>query len=97
MQISKLKKEINDELTTMESRWGDMGIKEISFVDRLSALNITYKTASPIDPRKAALGDIKDKIRDAVRFFNEDFGPLTDAEKAGIKSLECLMIGRAGD
>lgn len=40
---------------------------------------------------------IKDKIRDAVRFFNADFGPLTDAEKAGIKSLECLMIGRAGD
>lgn len=40
---------------------------------------------------------IKDKIRDAVRFFNKDFGPLTDAEKAGIKSLECLMIGRAGD
>lgn len=27
----------------------------------------------------------------------EDFGPLTDAEKADIKSLECLMIGRAGD
>lgn len=80
MQISKLKKEINDELTTMESRCGDMDVKELSLVDRPDRLVINYKTASPIDPRKAALGDIKDKIRDAVRFFNEDFVPLTDAE-----------------
>lgn len=80
MQISKLKKEINDELTTMESQFGDMDVKELALVDRSDRLNITYKTASPLDPRKTALGDIKDKIRDAVRFFNEDFGPLTDAE-----------------
>lgn len=97
MQISKLKKEINDELTTMESQCGDMDVKELSFVDRSDRLVINYKTASPIDPRKAALDGIKDKIRDAVRFFNEDFGPLTDAEKASIKSLGCLMIGDVGD
>lgn len=93
MQISQLRKEINDELTTMESHFGDMDIKELSLVDRSDRLAIHYKTASPIDPRKAALDDIKDKIRDAVRYFNEDFEPLTDAEKASIKSLECLMIG----
>ena len=34
---------------------------------------------------------IKDKIRDAVRYFNEEFEHLTDDEKASIKSLECLM------
>lgn len=80
MQISKLRKEINDELTTMESHFGGLNIKELSLVDRSDRLVINYKTASPIDPRKAALDSIKDKIRDAVRFFNEDFGPLTDAE-----------------
>ena len=62
MIISKLRKEITDELTTMESHFGDMDIKELSIVDR----------------------------SDAVRYFNEDFEPLTDAEKASIKSLECL-------
>lgn len=92
MQISKLKKEIADELNTVESQFGDMDIKELSLVDRADRLNINYKTASPIDPRKAALDGIKDKIRDAVRYFNEDFGPLTDGEKASIKSLECLML-----
>lgn len=97
MQISKLKEEINDELTTMESQFGDMDIKELSLVDRSDRLDISYKTASPIDPRKAALDGIKDKIRDAVRYFNEDFGPLTDAEKASIKSLGCLMLGSASD
>lgn len=51
------------------------------------------KTASQIDLRKVALDSIKDKIRDSVRYFNEDFGPLTDAEKTSIKSLECLMLG----
>lgn len=95
MQISKLKKEINDELTTMESQCGDMDIKELSLVDRSDRLDISYKTARPIDPRKSALDDIKDKIRDAVRHFNEDFGPITDAEKASIKSLGCLMLGGA--
>jgi len=93
MQISKLKKEINDELTTMESYFGDMDIKELSLVDRSDRLDISYKTESPIDPRKAALDAIKDKISDAVRYFNEDFEPLTDAEKASIKSLDCLMFG----
>lgn len=93
MIISKLKKEINDELTTMEFHFGDMDIKELSLVDRSDRLDINYKTESPIDPRKAALDTIKDKIRDAVRYFNEDFEPLTDAEKASIKSLECLMTG----
>ena len=92
MQISKLKKEINDELTTMESHFGDMDIKELSLVDRSDRLNISYKTASPFDPRKAALDSIKDKISDAVRYFNEDFGPLSGPEMESIKSLECLMF-----
>lgn len=92
MQISKLRKEINDELTTMESQFGDMDIKELSLVDRSDRLDINYKTASPIDPRKSALDDIKDKIRDAVRHFNNDFGQLSDSEKASIKSLECLKL-----
>jgi hypothetical protein len=70
-----------------------MDIKELSLVDRADRLDIHYKTASPLDPRQAALDDIKDKIRDAIRYFNEDFEPLTDAEKASIKSLECLMLG----
>lgn len=61
MQISKLRKEINDELTTMESHFGDMDIEELSLVDRSDRLDINYKTASPIDPRKSALDDIKDK------------------------------------
>lgn len=34
MIISKLRKEITDELTTMESHFGDMDIKELSLVDR---------------------------------------------------------------
>lgn len=92
MIISKLRKEITDELTTMESHFGDMDIEELSLVDRSDRLVINYKTASPIDQRKAALDSIKDKIRDAVRYFNADFGPLTDAEKASIKSLECLYL-----
>ncbi len=95
MQISKLKKEINDELTTMESHFGDMDIKELSLVDRSDRLNISYKTASPNDPRKAALDSIKDKISDAVRYFNEDFGPISGPEMESIKSLECLMFGSA--
>ena len=97
MIISKLRKEIADELTTMESHFGDMDIKELSLVDRSDRLDINYKTASPLDPRKAALDSIKDKISDAVRYFNEDFGPLSDDEKASIKSLECLMLGGAGE
>lgn len=97
MIISKLKKEITDELTTMESHFGDMDIEELSLVDRSDRLVINYKTASPIDPRKAALDSIKDKIRDAVRYFNEDYEPLTDSEKASIKSLQCLMLGGAGN
>lgn len=80
-------------MTTTDNQL-DMDANRLKTTERL---NITYKTASPIDPRKAALGDIKDKIRDAVRYFNEDFGPLTDAEKASIKSLECLRIGGADD
>jgi len=95
MQISKLKKEINDELTTMESHFGDMDIKELSLVDRSDRLDISYKTESPIEPRKAALDAIKDKISDAVRYFNEDFGPLSGPEIESIKSLECLMFGSA--
>lgn len=95
MQISKLKKEITDELTTMESHFGDMDIKELSIVDRADRLDINYKTESPIEPRKAALGSIKDKISDAVRYFNEDFGPLSGPEIESIKSLECLMFGDA--
>lgn len=87
MIISKLKKEITDELTTMESHFGDMDIEELSLVDRSDRLVINYKTTSPIDPRKAALDSIKDKIRDAVRYFNEDFEPLTDSEKASITSV----------
>lgn len=97
MQISKLKKAITDELTTMESQFGDMDIKELSLVDKSDRLDINYKTASPIDQRKAALDDIKDKIRDAVRHFNEDFEPLTDSEKVSIQSLGCLMLGGASD
>lgn len=93
MIISRLRKEINDELTTMEAQFGDMDIKELSLVDnRSDRLDINYKTASPIDPRKSALDDIKDKIRDAVRHFNNDFGQLSDSEKASIKSLECLKL-----
>lgn len=95
MQISKLKKEITDELTTMESHFGDMDIKELSLVDRSDRLDISYKTASPIEPRKAALDSIKDKISDAVRYFNEEFGPLSGTEMESIKSLECLMFGSA--
>lgn len=95
MQISKLKKEINDELTTMESHFGDMDIKELSLVDRSDRLDISYKTESPIEPRKAALDAIKDKISDAVRYFNEDFGPLSGPEMESIKSLECLLFGSA--
>lgn len=95
MQISKLKKEITDELTTMESHFGDMDIKELSFVDRSDRLDISYKTASPTEPRKAALDSIKDKISDAVRYFNEDFGPLSGPEMESLKSLECLMFGSA--
>lgn len=53
MQISKLKKAITDELTTMESQFGDMDIKELSLVDRPDRVDINYKTASPIDQRKA--------------------------------------------
>lgn len=49
MQISKLKKAITDELTTMESQFGDMDIKELSLVDRPDRVDINYKTASPID------------------------------------------------
>ncbi|MCQ2210132.1 MAG: hypothetical protein MJZ34_07545 [Paludibacteraceae bacterium] len=92
MIISKLKKEITDELTTMESHFGDIDIEELSLIDRSDRLVINYKSASPIDQRKAAFDSIKDKIRDAVRYFNEDFEPLTDAEKASIKSLECLCL-----
>lgn len=76
----------------MESQFGDMDIKELSFVDRSNRLDINYKTTSPLEPRKAALDNIKDKIRDAIRYFNEDFEPLTDVEKVSIKSLECLML-----
>lgn len=97
MQISKLKKEITDELTTMESHFGDMDIKELSLVDRSDRLDISYKTESPMEPRKAALDSIKDKISDAVRYFNEDFGPLSGPEIESIKSLECLLFGCAGD
>lgn len=95
MQISKLKKEITDELTTMESHFGDMDIKELSLVDRSDRLDISYKTESPMEPRKAALDSIKDKISDAVRYFNEDFGPLSGPEIESIKSLECLLFGSA--
>ena len=95
MQISKLKKEITDELTTMESHFGDMDIKELSIVDRSDRLDISYKTESPIEPRKAALDAIKDKISDAVRYFNEDFGPLSGLEIESIKSLECFLFGSA--
>lgn len=95
MQISKFKKEITDELTTMESHFGDMDIKELSLVDRSDRLDINYKTESPIEPRKAALDSIKDKISDAVRYFNEDFGPLSGHEIESIKSLECLMLSNA--
>ena len=95
MQISKLKKEITDELTTMESHFGDMDIKELSLVDRSDRLDIHYKTESPIEPRKAALDSIKDKISDAVRYFNEDCGPLSVPEIESIKSLECLLFGSA--
>ena len=95
MQISKLKKEITDELNTMESHFGDMDIKELSLVDRSDRLDISYKTASPIEPRKEALDSIKNKISDAVRYFNEDFGPLSGTEMESIKSLECLMFGSA--
>ena len=97
MIISKLRKEINDELTTMESHFGDMDIKELSLVDRSDRLDINYKTASPIEPRKEALDNIKNKISDAVRYFNEDFGPLSGTEMDSIKSLECLVIGGACD
>lgn len=83
-QIASLKGEISKIQGKM---CGDVDIKEVSFVDRSSTLNITYKTASPIDPRKAALGGIKDKIRDVVRFFNEDFGSLSGHEIESIKSL----------
>lgn len=93
MLISKLKKEITDELTTMESNLGDMDIKELTIVDRPDRVVVNYKTANPMGQRKADLSSIKNKIRDEVRYFNEDFEPLTDAEKASIKSLECLMIG----
>ena len=92
MQISKLKKEITDELTTMESQIGDMDIKELSIVDKSDRLCSNDKTGGADDSRNAALNSIKDKIRDAVRFFNEDFGPLNDSEKASIKSLECLTL-----
>lgn len=90
-----LRKAITDELTTMESQFGDMDIKELSLVDRPDRVDINYKTASPIDQRKATLDSIKDKIGDAVRYFNEDFGPLSGPEMESIKSLECLMFGSA--
>ena len=54
MQISKLKKAITDELTTMESQFGGMDIKELSLVDRPDRVDINYKTASPIDKEAAA-------------------------------------------
>lgn len=44
MQISKLKKEINDELTTMETMCGDVDVAVLSITDTVDRLDITYKT-----------------------------------------------------
>lgn len=44
MEISKLKKEINDELTTMETMCGDMDVAVLSITDKGDHLDITYKT-----------------------------------------------------
>ena len=48
MQISKLKKEINDELTTMETMCGDMDVAVLSITDKGDRLDITYKTADAL-------------------------------------------------
>lgn len=44
MEISKLKKEINDELTTMETMCGDVDVAVLSITDKGDRLDITYKT-----------------------------------------------------
>ena len=49
MEISKLKKEINDELTTMETMCGDVDVVELSIIDKVDRLDITYKTADALN------------------------------------------------
>lgn len=44
MQISKLKKEINNELTKMETMCGDVDVEVLSITDKVDRLDITYKT-----------------------------------------------------
>lgn len=48
MQISKLKKEINDELTTMETTCGDVDVAVLSITDKVDRLDITYKTTDEL-------------------------------------------------
>ena len=48
MEISKLKKEINDELTAMETMCGDVDIEVLSITDKGDRLDITYKTADAL-------------------------------------------------
>lgn len=44
MQISKLKKEINTEITNMETLCGDVDIAVLSITDNGDHVDITYKT-----------------------------------------------------
>ena len=48
MQISKLKKEINDELTTMETTCGNLDVEVLSVTDKGDRLDITYKTTDSL-------------------------------------------------
>lgn len=48
MQISKLKKEINDELTTIETMCGDVDVAVLSVIDKVDCLDITYKTTDAL-------------------------------------------------
>ena len=48
MQISKLKKEISDELTKMETMCGDVDVEVLSITDKVDHLDISYKTTDEL-------------------------------------------------
>lgn len=48
MQISKLKKEINTELTNMETLCGDVDVAVLTITDKGDCIDITYKTTDEL-------------------------------------------------
>lgn len=89
-------KEMKDAAADIGLKWQDYDAGEDAWEDTHTG-KWAKIAKEKLDPRKVALDNIRDKISDAVRYFNEDFGPLSGPEMESLKSLECLMFGSVDD